>query len=258
MLTSNLAVSVPPSPPPPTYPPPDYDARERRTKQIINYAVLGPVFVAVLGLAVSEQFQQTSDPLELTYLPINSRFTCTAAGLDATTCDDLIHDTLVLHDAIAPTYASLIDCAGQIAACVETTPSRSPAAFQPYMNGILLLTEGTATRSLPVWRDGQGNQYIGQARFAGYPGQHGIDGIGGRCDFGGQAGFLGLCPTDATRLMIEALQEAILHNRGPSIAALPITERLTGSRALAPKTVSYVKRGGFGQSATSFSLSSKG
>jgi uncharacterized protein YgiB involved in biofilm formation len=251
-------VSVPPSPPIPPVPTPDAEALERRTKRTVYYAILGPIFVTVLGIAISGEIRRSSDPLELTYLPINSRFTCTAAGFDVESCDGLLRDTLTLHDTIAPTYASLIDCAAQIAACVETAAPRTPAMFVPFMNGILLLTEGAATRSLPVWQDGKGNYYIGQARFAGTPGQHGVSGLGGRCDMGTQAGFLGLCPTDATRLMIEALQEAILHNRGPSLAALPMTERLTGSRALAPKTVSYVKRGGFGQSATSFNLSSKG
>lgn len=251
-------MSVPPSPPTPPVSKPEAEALDRQAKRVLHYAILGPVFVAVLATAIASQTRRSTDPLELTYLPINSRFTCTAAGFDAESCDDLIRDTLTLHDTIAPTYASLIDCAAQIAACVETATPRTPAAFLPYMNGILLLTEGEATRSLPVWHDGKGNYYIGQARFAGMPGQHGITGIGGFCGEVGSASFLGLCPTDTARLMINALQEAILHNRGPSIAALPITERLTGSRALAPKTVSYVKRGGFGQSATSFNLSSKG
>jgi len=251
-------VSVPPSPPIPPVSKPEADALDRQAKRILHYAILGPVFIGVLAAAITSQTRSSADPLELTYLPVNSRFTCTAAGFDAESCDDLLRDTLALHDTIAPTYASLIDCAAQIAACVESAAPRTPATFVPFMNGILLLTEGAATRSLPVWQDGKGNYYIGQARFAGTPGQHGVSGLGGRCDMGTQAGFLGLCPTDATRIMIEALQEAILHNRGPSIAALPITERLTGSRALAPKTVSYVKRGGFGQSATSFNLSSKG
>lgn len=235
-----------------TPPAADLAAREKR---IVQIAILGPVFMASLAYTILQVIPSGSSDLQVEYLPIHNRFTCTVAGFDLSTCDDLLADTRALHETIAPTFAGQAACETDAANCIETDPPRTPVAFTPIMNGVLLLTRGSGTRSLPVWFDRAGNFYVGTARFANYPGSVTPNGGGLRCADGTPAGFLGLCGSDAARVMIDAIADVIRYDR-PS-GNIPSAQRLTGAKALAPKTVAYVKRGGFGQSAGQFALSSK-